>query len=106
MLEALALFPLAPGGSSLVIQVGWLTMATENDMIGRAGGIKNYRRFLQELSLDLVGAIADAENKEWHHMAVGTSEFQVYMRLNTWMTEVEERLAYYDATKGPKKGSV
>ena len=59
----------------------------------------NYRRFLTELHQDLVEMLSDCENREWHHANPGAFEFQHYLRLSTWITEVETRMRIYDDTK-------
>ena len=60
------------------------------------GGIKSYRRFLQDLETDLSRAITDAEDAGWHHMDPGSAVGQHYLRCITWYQEVQARGAYYD----------
>ena len=55
--------------------------------------MKTYGRFLSELLDDLVMALAEAENNEWHHSEMATLEGQCYNRLCTWINEVTRRQA-------------
>ena len=59
--------------------------------------MKNYRRFLMELRDQLRQAVEEAEEAGWHHEVDDRVIFQLYLRLITWTTELEERCAYYDA---------
>ena len=60
----------------------------------------NYRTFLRRIIDELLEAIRECENSEWHHRPEGSAEWQHYNRLWTWMQEIEIRLQRYDgATK-------
>ena len=61
--------------------------------------MKSYQRFLYESHEQLVEAIAEAENNEWHHKGPGSPEYGHYLRLNTWEAEVMERMVHYAAAK-------
>ena len=58
--------------------------------------MKSYRRFLMDLHEELVRAILEAEDQEWHHWGELTVEFQHYVRLNTWAKELSERRQHLD----------
>ena len=66
---------------------------------GERDVMKDYRRFLLVLHEQLVDAIADAENMQWHHLNADTNEFKHYMRLITWQEEINERMVYYATAK-------
>ena len=70
-------------------------------MLGRQGGEKmlKYRTFLMELGEDLLEAIRECENWEFHHAPPESVEWQHYLRLATWMEEVAARLAHYGNSK-------
>ena len=55
----------------------------------------DYGRFLQELHELLVEGIRVAENEGWHHAAEGSEVYQHRLRLGTWLSTLEERIARY-----------
>ena len=64
--------------------------------------IKSYRTFLMELGSELVEAMGECENLEWHHAEVTSDHFRHYNRLCTWAWEIAERLSYYDHYKAKR----
>ena len=67
---------------------------------GAGMAIKNYRRFLYDLSEQLGECQREAESVGWHHEEFGTAERSVYNRMCTWQQELGYRMAWYDNTKG------
>ena len=69
----------------------------------------NYRRFLNKLTSELLDALAESENAEWHHLEETDPRWVHYQRLATWSAELNERCVQYDyvqaanSTKNPKK---
>ena len=64
---------------------------------GRAGmAIKNYRRYLRDLSEELGECQRQAESAGWHHLEFGTPERSLYNRMATWQEELAERVKWYD----------
>ncbi len=61
--------------------------------------MKSYRTFLRDLGSELLDAIGVAENLEWHHLPLDTEEWKCYNRLCTWITEIADRLIWYDDVK-------
>ena len=53
--------------------------------------MRSYEEFLDKLLDDLVKALAEGENREWHHLPPGDPRYQIYLRLSTWAVEVSER---------------
>ena len=64
--------------------------------------MKSYKRFLEGLLDQLVEAIRDCENREFHHMELTTAEWRDYNRLCGWATEVHERMSHYAKAKRTK----
>jgi len=58
--------------------------------------VARYERFIKRLHEQLVAAIGEAENCEWHHLPQEDPRAAHYCRLLTWATELEERVKYYD----------
>ena len=52
-----------------------------------------YLKDLEELRDDLIEALRDSENSEWHHAAARTPEAEVYRRLKTWISYLEDRIS-------------
>ena len=61
-----------------------------------------YKRFLEVLLNELVEAIRECENVEWHHMPPTLVEWQHYNRLCQWATTVHGRLSHYATVKKTK----
>ena len=62
-------------------------------------GIKDYKSFLSDLQDELFMAVANCENVNWHHALSYTPEWKHYMRLLTWLDEVNERVGWYNDHK-------
>ncbi len=60
--------------------------------------MKNYRRYLEDQQAELIQAIEDAENLQWHHADRGP-QYDHYTRLMTWAQELHERGVWYDHIK-------
>ena len=58
-----------------------------------------YRRFLDGLIDELVDAMMDCENHQWHHLGPEAPEFQHYNRVVGWLDLITERRKYYDAER-------
>ena len=56
---------------------------------------KAYLTYLEDTHEQLVEAIREAENEQWHHEAPSTPGGKIYARLLTWLDEVERRRAWY-----------
>jgi len=67
--------------------------------VQRGRGFRPYGVFLQALLEELQSAIAEVENFEFHHAAVDSPEYQHYLRLATWLDEVERRVDRVGDTK-------
>ena len=63
--------------------------------------LKAYRRFLEDMILEVSAALAEAENLGWHHK-LESPEGLHYLRLGTWAVELEKRMAWYDHIKAPR----
>ena len=68
--------------------------------------MKSYRSFLISLGSEMLEALRECENLEYHHKGEATPEFQHYLRLATWLDELATRLAYYDDVKAKKRPEV
>ena len=62
--------------------------------------LKNYRRFLRDLSEELGECQRQAEAAGWHHLEFGSPERSMYNRMATWQQELGERVKWYDNTQG------
>ena len=73
-------------------------MEKGGSMGGRREIVQNYRRFLERALDELIDALREAENANWHHEDAGPW-FSHYQRLITWAEEVHHRLRVYNASK-------
>jgi len=64
--------------------------------------MRSYRNFLWNLGDQLMEAIRQAEEEEWHHLDLDDARYLCYNRLVTWMVEVGERAQHYVNVKGQK----
>ena len=61
--------------------------------------IQNYKAFLDRFADELMEALREAENLEWHH-AGDTAAGRHYNVLVSWLATINERRSWYDAVKG------
>ena len=61
--------------------------------------MRSYSTFIRKLEDEMVEAVRQVENLEWHHLPERTDEYQHYVRLLTWATEVSERRVRFDYIK-------
>ena len=65
--------------------------------------MQSYRSFLMKIGTELLDAVREAENLEWHHLDKNRAEWLHYVRLGTWLAQVAERLGYYDDIKAKNR---
>ena len=58
-----------------------------------------YRRFMVELCEELLDAVAECENFEFHHKEDKSLEYKHWERLVTMFGHARQRIAFYDAAK-------
>ena len=64
----------------------------------------SYKVFLRKLHDELVQCISEAENLEFHHCEVMTTQYLHYSRLVTMISHLEQRMVHYGRTKGYIEG--
>ena len=69
-------------------------------------GIKSYRRFLEDLWLDVRVAMAECEDAEMHHSESGSVLWIHYNRICGWCDEIEDRVEWYNAKTKCGRASV
>ena len=62
--------------------------------------MESYSAHLDRSHSELVEALRECENWQFHHAEPGTAEFAHYNRLLMMVDVVEERMNWYDAAKG------